>query len=531
MKNDQPLLVGFVIDVSQSMKRNWKNKDGQLMPKIEVIRDDFNDFFASLKESLGGMGATDIKIFCLGIGFVLKENFAFNKTEDGREIRLKKGERTLLRNDIICDLIALSEMVPNRNMLKELENALDQMWQEYAHEILEEANANPEAPEQLRTYLQARLHESSRQTLLYRWYLDLENGRRNWPAKLVSFVFPKLKRWPEEIERVSTLEIERYFSQVIQQSKRLFQKKQQEYVQFVIDQLQQFLNEEINYILERNTLGFSFQTILQYFDKDKAKEIAGRIFKYLNKDVRKHFGVSEKLVSWTILLCRSLYLGSPINLKKVKYLSEACVKLEGNKLIKPFVREQIQHLFSDTFQKQTKNRITEWISLSRHREAIRSLPQVQSVLPQTKEDNVYSEEYMFGVTPFDKALDLAAMRILSPEYKTWRKALVLISDGEFDRKTAGKSISTADMLKSEYINVISGLIASETPLRKVKKVITRDPVDGHVIMMHLASNTENWLEIQTILRERGDVREKLLFQLNNKEDLENVLHLVFGGRS
>lgn len=531
MKNDQPLLVGFVIDVSQSMKRNWKNKDGQLMPKIEVIRDDFNDFFASLRESLDGLGAADVKIFCLGVGFILKETFYETLSKDGIEHIKKDSAQTLIRNDIICDLIALSEMVPNRNMLQKLEANLDQMWQDYAREMLEEAEANPQAPEQLRAYLQTRLRESAQQTLFYRWYSDLENGRRNWPAKFTSFVFPKLKRWPEEIERVSSLEIERYFSQVTQQSKRLFQKKQQEYVQFVIDQLQQFLNEEINYILERNTLGFSFQTILQYFDKDKAKEIAGRIFKYLDKDVRKHFGVSEKLVSWTILLRRSLYLGSPINVKKVRHLSEACVKLEGNKLIKPFVREQIQHLFSDTFQKQTKDRIKEWISLSRHREAIRSLPQVQSVLPQTKEDNVYSEEYMFGVTPFDKALDLAAMRILSPEYKTWRKALVLISDGEFERKTAGKSISTADMLKSEDINVISGLIASETPLRKVKKVITRDPVDGHEIMMHLASNTENWSEIQTILRERGDVREKLLFQLNNKEDLENVLHLVFGGRN
>jgi hypothetical protein len=53
----QPLLVGIIIDVSSSMKRNWQNKDGIKLPRIKVIRDSLNRYlqeekFKTYKSSL-----------------------------------------------------------------------------------------------------------------------------------------------------------------------------------------------------------------------------------------------------------------------------------------------------------------------------------------------------------------------------------------------------------------------------------------------------------------------------------------------
>ena len=37
-----PVLIGVLIDVSNSMQRSWRNTDGKQLPRIEVVRDVLN---------------------------------------------------------------------------------------------------------------------------------------------------------------------------------------------------------------------------------------------------------------------------------------------------------------------------------------------------------------------------------------------------------------------------------------------------------------------------------------------------------
>ena len=48
------------------------------------------------------------------------------------------------------------------------------------------------------------------------------------------------------------------------------------------------------------------------------------------------------------------------------------------------------------------------------------------------EHEVYSDGFMFGSTPINQAVNLASLRFLDKPYQAYRKALIVISDGEFE---------------------------------------------------------------------------------------------------
>ena len=62
------VLVGVIIDVSSSMRRNWRNKHGKKLPRIEAIRDTLNNWIKEEQQTRQTQ-AEDIKMFCLGMGF------------------------------------------------------------------------------------------------------------------------------------------------------------------------------------------------------------------------------------------------------------------------------------------------------------------------------------------------------------------------------------------------------------------------------------------------------------------------------
>src|ERR1700730_16184318 len=61
--------VGIIVDVSSSMRRNWRNMaNAKRLPRIEVIRDALNKWLR--EEQLSKQTEADnIKMFCLVMGF------------------------------------------------------------------------------------------------------------------------------------------------------------------------------------------------------------------------------------------------------------------------------------------------------------------------------------------------------------------------------------------------------------------------------------------------------------------------------
>lgn len=67
---NKPLLVGIIIDVSSSMRRNWKNKEGKRLPQIEIIKDGLNRQIRKIKSIYSEKPETkEVELFCIGMGF------------------------------------------------------------------------------------------------------------------------------------------------------------------------------------------------------------------------------------------------------------------------------------------------------------------------------------------------------------------------------------------------------------------------------------------------------------------------------
>ena len=116
----KPLLIGIILDVSSSMRRNWRNEEDEEMPRIEVIRDALNKEIGrqSFLHSSSRKKATDV--FCLGMGFKKTEYLVGVNLQDDQEKVLKGEPRKTSRVDIVCDLLALSELIPTKEKLNSL---------------------------------------------------------------------------------------------------------------------------------------------------------------------------------------------------------------------------------------------------------------------------------------------------------------------------------------------------------------------------------------------------------------------------
>ncbi len=94
--SQSPVLVGVIVDVSSSMRRNWRNRNGKQLPRIEVIRDTLNKWIRE-EQQLRKIQADNIKIFCLGMGFTHGMRNEINSSKEARKrpptkVRCKKAE-------------------------------------------------------------------------------------------------------------------------------------------------------------------------------------------------------------------------------------------------------------------------------------------------------------------------------------------------------------------------------------------------------------------------------------------------------
>src|SRR5215211_6896598 len=101
---NQPLLLGIIIDVSSSMRRNWKNREGKRLPQIEVIKDGLNRQIRKIKSLYSSKpGTKDVEIFCIGMGFKLpRQTVRFVDLSRNRERLLDQGAVTTLDAAVVC---------------------------------------------------------------------------------------------------------------------------------------------------------------------------------------------------------------------------------------------------------------------------------------------------------------------------------------------------------------------------------------------------------------------------------------------
>ena len=127
--------MGVLVDVSNSMRRNWKNRDGRKMPRIEVVKDALNTQFK--KAALFGVkNPRSIDVFCIGMGFKRSMYWSGVELAYGREKRLDTDWEKRTDTAVVCDLLALSEIIPSQDELNELEKAIRIKWDKYTAELI-----------------------------------------------------------------------------------------------------------------------------------------------------------------------------------------------------------------------------------------------------------------------------------------------------------------------------------------------------------------------------------------------------------
>lgn len=507
VQKSKKTLIGIIVDVSYSMQENWGNNITNRQTKIDVIKNALNNEFKRLNVVYSKKEKEDICLFCLGIGFILPFKLMGVELKDGKEKEVKNSSSTEYVG-VICDILALSEIVPSSDKLDKIKREIKQFWDEKADEFLHDIRIEEDTETLLRQTVEEGLVNSK---------IDDNSIIRRIAAFFSS-------RFEEKVVKEKAKYLSRrLLKDVTTTSENIFKRNKKRYEGLIQSKITAFANEQIQYMLQRNGLGFSLETILNNFDKDKMRLLAESIYQELKKDVFKEFRNVWVRNRIDIILAKYSHF-SRLNLTEVKNLTEQSIKNTGWKSLKPFVEQTVFNIFSTEFEKVSNDRFRDWLELASKREVTRKLSEIINVLPDTTEKTIYSKTYMFGGTPMLEALNLATLRLLDSRFSDFDKRLLIISDGEYRNEVEVRQV--ASLLKSENIVILCGYVGNTSVIETLKESLNRHSINGAKNLMEISSTIENFPEIVEYI-ERGEVKtelkNRLCIQINHPKHLTTLI--------
>ncbi len=523
--------------MSSSMQRNWKNSDGKKLPKIQIIRDALNKQIQKVASS-PLRKKRQIDIFCLGMGFKRPMYFSKIEIKHGYENELNTELEKRTNVGVVCDILALSETIPSQKELQKLDQAINKRWNGYAERLIDQkVKIPPSIYEHLRSYIYSALNETATQrlqkTLTYRIYLNFKDSQFIHEHNITKWLFDKLSHyvvdiWEKSIERKSSGESKRYLDAILDGVKKTFDECEEEYVNFIKDTLNQFVSTQTRTLVDLVTLGYSANRILEYFDEKTVEDLAAQIYKRLKKDVEKSMRTAwlsnRQTLWWT-----TLDLRASVDSKHVREVTEQCVNKFSWDRLRPFVEYTVKDLFATSLQAHAKEKMPDWIGLASHREVVRPLKQVINLLPDSFDENVYSDEFMFGSTPFTETMARVSIRFLDKGYKRYEKVLVIISDGEFDSNFPKV---TAQLLKQEGVSIVGCYVSEQDVLSKLASQWQYTWPEGAKNLFEISSlaDEQNTLAKLGLQEEvRFPKSAKLFYQINQSELLEDLMEAILTG--
>ncbi len=400
------VLLGVIIDVSDSMRESWRNKDGKRLPRIEIIRETLNRKIKEeqqrcriQKDTLGS-----IDMFCLGLGF--RYPIDINRIISTTQQSLPKGKNSRVElTDLICDLLALNEMLPSQEKQIDFKERLDQKWRQCTESILDQSMIAENVFAQLVEYLQEGLYDSAmhkyHQGLLYNLSRQEFVHGFHWFSQLLTVQVANMEEYITTTSQVASAQ---YADEIFKKINRDFTKNKAKYTSLIQRHLEEFVQSYTASTLQAFTLGFTAAEIVDDLDEKRAFSIATQIYRELDADVRQ----SIKLVlaiHIQKLLSAQQRISAKIDIKEVKRLTERFIQKFGWDILKPHIETTVYDMFAQHFDGQAKESFSDWIRLASTREVIRPLTTLSNILPDVVEGHVYSEAVMFGSTPFRQALD------------------------------------------------------------------------------------------------------------------------------
>lgn len=524
------VLLGVIVDVSYSMSNNWHNKEGKKLPRIQVVKEILNRKIQEeyLRQRHQQANLDNIDVFCLGMGFRFPMYIEHNILTCEQAEPLKQQEKTELI-DLICDLLALCEILPSPEKLEDFKVRLNQKWRQCTKDVLDQSVIDEDVFAELVDYVQIALYDSAMQkhhrSLRYTFsHRRLPRGF-GWLSRLLEAY---TKEREEKITTISQIAATQYAEEVFKKTNRDFTSNSDTYAAIVKQYLDKFIQSYTASTLQAFTLGFTPSEVVDDLDEKQAIWLAERIYKKLDDEVRKHIELAIKLHQEKLMLAKRS-ISASLDKKELNRLTKRFVQKYGWDILKPMIENTVYNMVSEHFESQAKKSFPHWIRLASTREVVRSLTAVSHIFPTIIEEHVYSEEVMFGTTPLWQALDRAAIRFIDEAYKDHQKVLVIISDGEFREET--EVMVSANLLKRRGVTIISCLIHEKNLLSRIVKGSREEWPSGAKRMIDIASEISE----QTIISDDPDKKRlartltggKLCYQINHANILDTVIDNLF----
>ncbi|MCB0037412.1 MAG: hypothetical protein KDE51_25445, partial [Anaerolineales bacterium] len=339
-----------------------------------------------------------------------------------------------------------------------------------------------------------------------------------------------LDGWINKIAETSSNASHRYVQDILKESQKLFDQEKTEYENFIRDTVTGFVSNLVNVLILLLTLGFPAKNVIDYFDEEQIFELATKIYSHLEDEVKRNISMA-----WTLhkgsLLVSSKFVWASLNTKQIKLLAEKCIHKFSWDIIEDFVRDLIVKIFTSKFEEKAKEQIPDWLGLASSREVFRTVKQVVNILPDSIDNQLYSDEFMFGTTPISHALNLAALRFQDRSRKKRKKILIIISDGNFDTTFP---LHVSLLLKQVGVIIICcQLVSKDIMTTLLKKMPSRWP-EGAKKMFEIAARVDPNDELFQEIADRSFEIEdgiKLFYQINQSDLLEDIFEAVLGNEN
>lgn len=425
LSENKPLLIGILIDVSSSMRRNWKNQEGKQLPQIEVIKDGLNRQMRKIKAVYAQKPHTkDIQLFCIGMGFKRPEKAVrFVDLSRNKEKPLEEFATTLTDTEVVCDILALTEIIPTKAHIEEIGEIINSKWSGYSNQLLQKVDFRENLYDDLVSLIRESLCESALKRLRYgirgrslnflqtRKFL-LKNEWLNNQTQILSSWFTEREKY---IRLISYKESSSYLKSIETIANQIVGNSIDDYQKYIKTTLDDFVSEQCDQVLELLTLGHQPKKVFDTFDEKRVSSLAENIYGHLEKDVRSKIQLTW-LANRTKLVIMTQLIGGRIDNARVKDMTENAIQKIVWEKLRRFIRIVVSDLFRDAFRKSAKGKYYEWLDLASSREVIRSVKDLVNVLPDALEQEIYSDKFMFGVTPIHNAIKKASLRLLDKNF-------------------------------------------------------------------------------------------------------------------
>lgn len=532
---NNPLLVGMIIDVSSSMRSNWKNKDGKHLPQIEIIKDGLNRQIRKIKSVYSSKPAKqDLEIFCIGMGFKLPiREWRLVDLSQNREVSSEERVELLQDVTVVCDILALTEIIPTKADLDDVEQEINLKWSEYSNELLKEVVFRESLYDELVTLIR----ESLRQTALRK----LKNGFRR---RVLSFLLGRntllenewlnnrakqlengLDKREAKIRRTSFDESFSYVENIKKEASHIYNNSVDEYENYIRKILDDFVSSQSNQILELLTLGHSPIKVFDTFDNDKIFSLAEKIYAYLEKDVQPKIKFTWLSNRTKLNVIAKLIQGNFDNAEVEKMTEEVIQKVIWEKL-RRFIRITLNDMFEDAFREKAKEKFYEWLDLASSREVTRSIRDIANILPDALEQEIYSDKFMFGATPIHNAIKKASLRFMDVNFSQHQKILLIISDGEFSE---GSLPEATNLLKDSGVTIISLHISNKNIISRLVEKAGKNWTKGAKTMLEMSSTSSEGDGASHSLAKldyKLEYGKKLFIQVNHSQAIEDILDVL-----